>query len=213
MTAQLAPPLLWLTSQPLILAATLLPPLVVNTTLGFLLFSSHSLFSLYLAKLPFFNRHYHDPEEETDGDISAIRDPLGEIDGDFGQPDATPEDDGDEEITLETIIRGPRTIPKHPTLLSAIAGAGAGIIQGVAFTPIENVVRFLSQSASSITVGVFNFLHLPIPKTAQALGTAQAMGQPASSPLQAFKNLISNSTWHKSSQWWLGWRWAVARDA
>lgn len=165
------------------------------------MFSSHSLFSLYLAKLPFFNRHYHDPDDPL------ARDPLGEIDGDFGQPDATPEDEMDEEISLENIIRGPRSIPKHPTLLSAIAGAGAGIIQGLAFTPIENFVRFISQSASSITVQVTNFLHLPTPKTAQALGP------PASSPSEAFKNLISNSNWRKSPSWWRGWRWAVARDA
>lgn len=29
----------------------------------------------------------------------------------------------------------------HPTLLSMIAGMGAGVIQGVAFTPVENAVK------------------------------------------------------------------------
>jgi hypothetical protein len=37
---------------------------------------------------------------------------------------------------MESIHRLP-----HPTLLSALAGAGAGAIQGVAFAPIENAVK------------------------------------------------------------------------
>lgn len=124
------------------MAATLVPPLVVNTTLGFLLFSSHSLFSLWLARIPYFQRGAEcDPEDEDDLiNFQKLRDPLGSLDGDYGDviPGAS---DEEEEITFENIIRGPKIIPKHPTLLSAIAGAGAGVIQGVAFTPIENVVR------------------------------------------------------------------------
>lgn len=130
----------WL--KPMVLATSLLPPLVVNTTLGFLLFSSHSFFSLSLARLPWFHRGAEcDPEDEDDLiNFVRLRDPLGSLDGDYGDviPGASEED---EEITLENILRGPKIIPKHPTLLSAIAGAGAGVIQGVAFTPIENVVR------------------------------------------------------------------------
>jgi len=37
---------------------------------------------------------------------------------------------------MESIHRLP-----HPTLLSAVAGAAAGAIQGVAFAPIENAVK------------------------------------------------------------------------
>lgn len=128
-------------SQPMILAASLLPPLLVNTTLGFLLFSSHSFFSLSLARLPHFQRGAEcDPEDEDDLiNFSRLRDPLGDIDGDYGDKvDGTPDE---EEITFETILRGPKIVPKHPTLLSAVAGAGAGVIQGAAFTPIENIVR------------------------------------------------------------------------
>lgn len=89
---------------------TIFPPLVVNTTLGFLLFTSHSFLALELARLPYFQR-------PRDGNAA------------------------EEKMSLETLLRGPSIIPHHPTLLASIAGAGAGIIQGVAFTPIENIVR------------------------------------------------------------------------
>jgi len=55
--------------------------------------------------------------------------------------DVEEEEEEEEEITLETLLRGPHIIPRHPTLLSAIAGAGAGLVQGMAFTPVENLVR------------------------------------------------------------------------
>lgn len=51
------------------------------------------------------------------------------------------DEEEEEEITIETLLRGPHIIPAHPTLLSAIAGAGAGLVQGMAFTPVENLVR------------------------------------------------------------------------
>lgn len=94
----------------------MMPPLIVNTSLGFLLFTSHSFFSLSLAKLPFFQ------QEATDGKVRTA-------------------DHDEEEITLENLLRGPMIVPRHPTLLSALSGAGAGIVQGFAFTPVENVVR------------------------------------------------------------------------
>lgn len=94
---------------------TILPPMLVNATLGFLLFTSHSLFTLGLSRLSFFQKKV----EMEDGT----------------------EIDEEEDINLETLIRGPSIIPSHPTILSAIAGAGAGLVQGVAFTPVENVVR------------------------------------------------------------------------
>lgn len=100
--------------------ATMMPPLIVNTSLGFLLFTSHSFFSLSLAKLPFFQ------QGETGGIIRKV-------------------DHGEEEITLESLLRGPTIVPRHPTLLSALSGAGAGIVQGFAFTPVENVVRSVTR--------------------------------------------------------------------
>lgn len=105
-------------------ALTILPPMLVNATLGFLLFTSHSLFTLGLSRLSFFQKKV----EMEDGT----------------------EVDEEEDINLETLIRGPSIIPNHrgpsiipnhPTVLSAIAGAGAGLVQGIAFTPVEKVVR------------------------------------------------------------------------
>nr|XP_019014366.1 uncharacterized protein I206_00448 [Kwoniella pini CBS 10737]OCF53147.1 hypothetical protein I206_00448 [Kwoniella pini CBS 10737] len=163
----------------LAITLTILPPLIVNTTMGFLLFTSHSFFSLSLAKLSFFQRK-----------------------------DITEDTSDEEEISLDTLLRGPSIIPNHPTLLSAIAGAGAGLVQGAAFTPVENVVRFLHQSTTSLTSLAANFLHLPIRNVPQAFDASQ----PAT-PIQAIKNLFASETWKKSNSWWTGWRWAVARDA
>ncbi|WVW81653.1 hypothetical protein I302_103648 [Kwoniella bestiolae CBS 10118] len=161
---------------------TILPPLLVNTTMGFLLFTSHSFFSLSLMKLQFFQR----PKENT--------------------KDGAEEEE--EEINLDTLLRGPSIIPNHPTLLSGIAGAGAGLVQGAAFTPVENVVRFLHQSTTSLTSMAARFLNLPIRNVPKAFDASQ----PAT-PIQAIKNLFAGETWRKSHSWWTGWRWAVARDA
>ena len=108
------------------LTLTIIPPLAINTTLGFLLFTSHSVFALSLARIPFFQHHH-----KQDGALSLV-DPASTADGGEEQ---------EEEITIETLLRGPHIIPRHPTLLSAIAGAGAGLVQGMAFTPVENLVR------------------------------------------------------------------------
>lgn len=109
---------------------TIIPPLAVNTAMGFLLFTSHSFFSLELARMSFFRRHYH-PD--------AYLDHLAGVE----------EEDGEEDpINLQTLISGPRIIPNHPTLLSGLAGAGAGLVQGAAFTPIENIVRYVPLPSS-----------------------------------------------------------------
>jgi hypothetical protein len=108
------------------LTLTIIPPLAINTTLGFLLFTSHSVFALGLARIPFFQHQHHQTPALIDHE----------------NMDSVEEEE--EEITLETLLRGPHIIPRHPTLLSAIAGAGAGLVQGMAFTPVENLVRSVS---------------------------------------------------------------------
>ena len=113
------------------LTLTIIPPLAINTTLGFLLFTSHSIFALGLARIPFFQHHHHHEQTPALND----RETVDNID-----------EEEEEEITLETLLRGPHIIPRHPTLLSAIAGAGAGLVQGMAFTPVENLVRSVSSS-------------------------------------------------------------------
>ncbi|WVQ82950.1 hypothetical protein IAT38_005086 [Cryptococcus sp. DSM 104549] len=158
---------------------TIIPPMLVNATLGFLLFTSHSLFSLGLARLPFFQRKLADGEES-----------------------------GEEDINLETLVRGPTIIPNHPTILSAIAGAGAGLVQGAAFTPVENVVRFVHQSTTSWATILARLVHLPVPNVPAAFDASQ----PAT-PMQAMKNLFSSDSWKKNRNWWTGWRWAIGRDA
>jgi hypothetical protein len=111
------------------LTLTIIPPLAINTTLGFLLFTSHSIFALGLARVPFFQHHHHHLNDVTEvGNSTSV--------------DAEENDEEEEEeITIETLLRGPHIIPRHPTLLSALAGAGAGLVQGMAFTPVENLVR------------------------------------------------------------------------
>ncbi|OCF33149.1 hypothetical protein I317_02387 [Kwoniella heveanensis CBS 569] len=171
------------------MALTIIPPLLVNTTMGFLLFTSHSFFSLSLARLPFFQHHRLPDDKDSSKEAN---------------------DAEEEEISLDTLLRGPTVIPNHPTILSAIAGAGAGLVQGAAFTPVENVVRFLQQSTTSLTALAARFLHLPIQIHTIPQGFDPA--QPAT-PIQAIKNLFASGTWKKSATWWNGWRWAVARDA
>ncbi|WVQ93935.1 hypothetical protein IAU59_001013 [Kwoniella sp. CBS 9459] len=194
------------------MALTIIPPLLVNTTMGFLLFTSHSFFSLSLAKIPFFQHHrVHDDMDLASDDhglaggaseVARYRPPFGGIkEGDTSE---------EEEISLDTLLRGPTIIPNHPTLLSAIAGAGAGLVQGAAFTPVENVVRFLQQSTTSLTALAARFLHLPI--QVHTIPQGFDPSQPAT-PIQAIKNLFASGTWRKSATWWNGWRWAVARDA
>ncbi|WWC57960.1 uncharacterized protein I303_100495 [Kwoniella dejecticola CBS 10117] len=186
---------------------TILPPLIVNTTMGFLLFTSHSFFSLSLAKIAFFQKPKHaDGELDELHDIARYHAPLT-LSGARKDTSARGLSD-EEEISLDTLLRGPSIIPNHPTLLSAIAGAGAGLLQGAAFTPVENVVRFLHQSTTSLTSMAAKFLHLPIRNVPQAFGASQ----PAT-PVQAIKNLFASETWRKTNSWWTGWRWAVARDA
>ena len=154
---------------------TILPPLVINTTLGFLLFTSHSFFALTLARLPFF---------QPSSNMIQI----------------------EESLSIQTILAGPTIIPNHPTLLSSLAGAGAGIVQGMAFTPIENIVRLLQQSASSATALLVRALRLPLPN----IQTAEPL---VSSPAEVIRNFFASERWSRSPSWWAGWRWTVARDA
>lgn len=177
-----------LIAQAIAMGLTILPPLVINTTLGFLLFTSHSFFALTLARLPFF-RHSH----ESDA-LPAYK------------SSSRAEDENEEEINIHTLISGPTVIPRHPTLLSALSGAGAGLVQGVAFTPIENLVRLIQQSATSLTSFLIRVLRLPLPN----IPTVEPI---PSSPYQAVKNFLSSERWRKSPSWWTGWRWTAGRDA
>jgi len=120
----------------LALTLTIFPPLLVNATLGFLLFTSHSLFALGLARLPFFQRHHHSPHEALNDRSKKVATSFDDLSAQSQKMELE-----QDPINLQTLIQGPSIVTRHPTLLSSIAGAGAGLVQGVAFTPIENVVR------------------------------------------------------------------------
>lgn len=90
------------------------------------------MFALTLAKVPFFQHEHHHAHSSLMG--QAVE--PGSL-----RPNQDEEEEDEEPITLETLLTGPHIIPRHPTLLSAIAGAGAGLVQGLAFTPVENLVR------------------------------------------------------------------------
>lgn len=195
-------------SGALALTVALLPPLIVNTTLGFLLFTSHSFFALSLARLPFFHHEQHRLYSTSplfQSDPVQSRNSTSDPSTSSNAPD---NENNEDPINLHTLITGPTIIPHHPTLLSGLAGAGAGIVQGLAFTPVENVVHLLRESATSLTSVIFRFLRLPIsPKS--ALSTLSI----PSSPVEALRTFLSSDTWRKSPSWWTGWRWSVARDA
>lgn len=72
---------------------------------------------------------------------------------------------------------------------------------------LKLTIRFLQQSAASISAAMARFLNVPRPLAASALGP------PPASPLEALRNLLASSSWNKSRSWWSGWRWAIARDA
>lgn len=113
--------------QPKALALSILPPLALNTFLGALLFSSHTYFCYLLSYLPIFAPR---PTKSTNsiGGI-AIPHKADHLEWtSFGAEDTI--------MFMESLHKLP-----HPTLLSFIAGMGAGVIQGVAFTPVENAVK------------------------------------------------------------------------
>lgn len=137
--------------------------MLINTALGTLLFTSHSYFCYLLSRLDFFApKALPHPRLDLESDeaetslfdrwaslakrgqaLSSIQDPSGSQQvstDDRGEEDSGPvwlSFNAEDQITfMESIHRLP-----HPTLLSALAGAAAGAIQGVAFAPIENAVK------------------------------------------------------------------------
>lgn len=141
---------------------SILPPLLINTALGTLLFTSHSYFCYLISRLDFFAPKpllHQDLAKDDLHEQSLLKqwtaltkrgETLTSIPASDAVPPGSPEGDGEDEAGpvwlsfgaedqisfMESIHRLP-----HPTLLSALAGAGAGAIQGVAFAPIENAVK------------------------------------------------------------------------
>jgi hypothetical protein len=129
---------------------SILPPLMINTALGTILFTSHSFFCYLLSKLDYF------APRETSTTIPLDPGTLPHLSGDErkavtsaienGQESEADHQDGvpewfsfgaeDQIMFMEAIHRLP-----HPTLMSAVAGAAAGVLQAVIFAPIENAVK------------------------------------------------------------------------
>jgi hypothetical protein len=122
---------------------SILPPLMINTALGTILFTSHSFFCYVLSRLDFFAPTESpvslDPRTATDGKSVAGDSPdwvKGEEERHDGGPEWLSFGAEDQIMFMEAIHRLP-----HPTLMSAAAGAAAGVLQAVIFAPIENAVK------------------------------------------------------------------------
>lgn len=129
---------------------SILPPLMINTALGTILFTSHSFFCYVLSRLDCFAPTETSvslgPQAMTDGQpivqwgATATAEWAKIAEGRDGRHDAGPEwlsfGAEDQIMFMEAIHRLP-----HPTLMSAVAGAAAGVLQAVIFAPIENAVK------------------------------------------------------------------------
>ena len=86
--------------------------------------------------MPFFQRQHHPYDDKSIDESNTLVARCGDAATELEKDEAE-----EDRINLQTLIQGPSIIPRHPTVLSAISGAAAGLVQGVAFTPIENIVR------------------------------------------------------------------------
>lgn len=126
---------------------------MINTALGTILFTSHSFFCYLLSRLDYF------APTEAQAEISLVRksddtplsgrqrDALASAiqTGGEEQQHADSQDGGPEWFSFgaEDQIMFMEAIHKlpHPTLMSAVAGAAAGVLQAIIFAPIENAVK------------------------------------------------------------------------
>ncbi len=153
------------------LLLSIFPPLAINTSLGFLLFTSHTYFSWLLAKVPLFRPRLNEGDipkgfwEDFRG-ILADQGMLLEDEDDAerrrgdGLSTRTKQEESatarDQRIASQEVDMAlPFSFDAeeqlalmnsfhrlpHPTLLSAVAGMMAGALQGIGFTPIENAVK------------------------------------------------------------------------
>lgn len=123
---------------------SIVPPLLINTALGTLLFTSHSFFCYLLSRIDFFapkgsrTEVLLDPNSDLKGSPPRQRDSTESNidDAHEGGPEWLSFGVEEQIMFMEAIHKLP-----HPTLMSAVAGAAAGCIQGVLFAPIENAVK------------------------------------------------------------------------
>ncbi|CED82172.1 Mitochondrial carrier domain [Phaffia rhodozyma] len=113
---------------PLSLVLPIIPPLFFNTILTTLLFTTHSVISSLLSALPFFR-----PPERTSGS-----EPTGFLSETDSEPDTTIP------VYLSLLTHNLHATV-HPTLLSFLAGAGAGVAQSTLAIPLDKVISFLTR--------------------------------------------------------------------
>lgn len=124
---------------------------MINTALGTILFTSHSFFCYLLSRLDYFAPREAQAEISLDlkspGDsplskrqreavVSTIRNGEEEANHRDGVPEWFSFGAEDQIMFMEAIHKLP-----HPTLMSAAAGAAAGVLQAIIFAPIENAVK------------------------------------------------------------------------
>src|SRR4051812_8846115 len=120
----------------------LLPPLMINSVLGTILFFSQSYFCWALTKVPFLAPRtlVVVPEGGVNVDGCPQSAPTSISTDPYDDPTSPtwlllPSPNSTEDTFI--ILEASNSLP-HPTLLSALAGMMAGVLQGIAFTPVEN---------------------------------------------------------------------------
>lgn len=124
---------------------------MINTALGTILFTSHSFFCYLLSRLDYFAPRESQAEisldlktpggsplseRQREAVASAIQKREEEANLHEGVPEWFSFGAEDQIMFMEAIHRLP-----HPTLMSAAAGAAAGVLQAIIFAPIENAVK------------------------------------------------------------------------
>ncbi|KAJ9096812.1 hypothetical protein QFC21_005083 [Naganishia friedmannii] len=195
---------------PMSIIHSIVPPLLINTALGTLLFTSHSFFCYLLSRVDFFAPRESHTEVLVTPDSDGKYPPSDQShtsrssanDAHEGGPEWLSFGVEEQMMFMEAIHKLP-----HPTLMSAVAGAAAGCIQGVLFAPIENAVKLLQRGTTSWLEAfsrVFGY-----PRKPPSLPKHDSIGIPKST--QDVKNFLGIGEGFFRA--WQGVRWVIARDA
>ncbi|KAJ9113656.1 hypothetical protein QFC22_005965 [Naganishia vaughanmartiniae] len=190
---------------PMSIIHSILPPLMINTALGTLLFTSHSFFCYLLSRIDFFA-----PRDEvllTPGLDGILPQPHQQQSADSrvddaheGGPEWLSFGAEDQMMFMEAIHKLP-----HPTLMSALAGAAAGCIQGYYLHPSR---MLLLQRGTTSWLEAFSRV-FGYPQKAPTLHKHDSIGIPKST--QDVKNFLGIGEGFFRA--WQGVRWVIARDA
>jgi hypothetical protein len=189
----------------------LIPPIILNTTLTTLLFASHSGFVALFSRCDPFRPTHPLPVRTADGE---------------GSP--SEEEDEEERRWWQ---RNPHAV-RHPTLLSALAGFGAGVVQSTLAIPVEKGVkvvgRLISGSSNSRPGSTSASAAAPpasgSSKASSGSSRVSTRGKIRKDTLAWLKelrtsgvassfSLTENGGWRRISKLGFeGWRWGAAKD-